>query len=927
MKFKCIVFLLFMVLLRQTSFAQKTMLAWNYNMYNSALATNNIYKIICDNNGHLWMATDRGIVLYNFSSFTTYNQLIDNDIANLFYEQNTSKLFALTYNSKLLQVNTQTKNIVSIISKNKVLGAFMYAYRYKGSLFFISSNQKFRLEHNKLIELPADNTIYKQYLDSDKSASTIPFKKFYEEITWENILKSSIRFDIFKSRNFMRLTKYNTVSIDGKIYHKHNNKYYNIIYAEKFKLKENQFITDIEIIDSDLYIAIYGRNGGVFRCKNYFSEPEKAVFTRISDPGSCTSICKDKLNNLWYSLVGKGLFLINKPALNTQIIANKDITQSDNQFIAVNDSLALFREGALESARTLLFDYQIGNLSTFNNRDTRIDLKQRKIYASLTDQDRRPYKDISHNKKMRFIKDSIKYLDANYKDHKISTHTNRIYRKGDYFENIVTLYAEDDSIYLYDLKKNNIERKLHLDNVGAINSIYFYNRNKIFLCANNGVYATDINFRKPKKLSSKVFKKVLINHNAAFFISNEAIEYMNLNTGQIRQVFNVKTYSPIFSILDFDLSENKIHVLTNIGYVNLEQSIIQSSATQINFNLEEIKLKSSSIYQPKETININRLDANEIKFVVQFLNPENKFYKKSYAFIKQDEAENWKSFNEDDFILTNITPGNYILKIKVGFSSTSKDKILTYFIKIEPAFWQTDWFIITSIILTVASIVAITGLIIKHNAQRKLTSVILEKHILEIENRAFLNQLNPHFLFNALNTLQDYIIRKDTHNGIIYLQRVASLHRNILQFNTKNYINVAEEKAFLEKYLFVQQKRFSDKFTFTITISEHAEQMKIPPMLLQPIVENAIEHGFSNTEPDKKININFEKIQGYLQISIVDNGTGTLEKISSLIEGHALYIISERLNFINLKNNTRNNSMDFKANKPKGLIVNLTIDL
>lgn len=903
------------------------MLTFNYNRYNSELNTNNIYKIICDNNGTLWISTDQGLTDYNGSTFKNYNQLINNEVVNLFYQKKSSKLYALTYNAKLQEINTNNMKIKEIPTHGKIYGALMYAYENKDSLFFLTSAQRFKLSGDKLVQVPVNSQVYKQYLDMQGNNSPFTATGFYKEITWESLFKQDIRSDVFSSRNFFRLEKFNTISIYGKIFTQYKGKYYNIIDSTKFQLKKNQFITDIEIVNNDFYISVYGANGGIFLAKDYLTNPEKSVFKRISEVGNGTSVCKDKLNNIWYSLLGKGLFVINKPELKNEIIHVENITQNNNHFMALNDSLILFKEGSFESSQIKLINNNSGIVASFKLNDKRITKAQKEIYTSMTGKDEMPYKDVSHDKRMRFVKDYIKYISPDNKNHILLTNKNKIYRKGDYFGNTVILYAENDSIYFYDLRRKRIERQFFLKDIGIINDIYFLNNTTIYICAKNGFFSTDLSFKLINKLSNKVFKKVLVNDQHVFFSNDQGIEYMDLRKNVIRQIFNVQSYSPIFSILDFDLSKNKIHVLTNIGYINLDQSIISTKPTSITFNLAEIILKDSTLYSPKKNIDINRLSAKEIKFIVHFLNPENRFHIKSYSLTKRDDPDNWRIFTADNFAWNNAPPGKYTLKIKAAFSGALSDNILAYSITIIPLFWESNWFVLLSVFLSTISVITITWIILKSKEKKQLEKVTLEKHILEIENRAFLNQLKPHFLFNALNTLQDYMISKDTHNGILYLQHVTSLHRNILQFNAKSSITVTEEKEFLERYLYLQQKRFSDRFNFSIHVNKNAGQLKLPPMLLQPIVENIIEHGFANHDPGKEISIEFKKIYNQLYVRVDDNGDGKIEGIFPLKEGHALQMISERLRFINIKNNSTTNRINFMTNYPRGIMVIITIDL
>lgn len=908
-----------------TACAQKSLLSYNYNIYNSLLPSNHIYRIVCDKNGSLWISTDNGLVNYNGNTFKTYDLKLDNDIVNLFYDNETDRLFALTYNSKLFVINTQTKSIKNIASASKVSGSFMYAYRDKRQLFFLTSTQRFRLDNDKLVEVPINNDIYKQYIDLNQSIFPQLNDRVIKKTNWNEIHEKHIRKSAkFWISNVRRFGRYNTISADGEVFIQQKGNYYSLIAPAKLPLQKSQFITDIEIDGNDLYIAIYGATGGVFLGKNYFSAPKQTTFERISDVGNCASLCKDKLGNIWYSLLGKGLYLIRRPDLDIRVMDIKNTIQDNGHFMAVNDTLALFKDGSSSSSQPIVINNSNGTITALAINDQRIPIAQRRIFYSLV---ALPAinKDVSHDKRMKFIKDRIMYISPLHKEETIFTQQGKIYRKGDYRGDTAILYAENDSIYLYNLVQKKIDRRILMNSLGALNDIYFLDKRRIILCSNNGVFLTDIGFSRLQKLSNKIFKKVLVKGNNVYFSNSQVIAHMDLGHLQIKQAFHVKSYAPNFSILDFDLSDHKIHLLTNIGYISINQSIIDATRNAISYSLEEIALKDSTIYKIQSPIQIERTQAKEIKFIVHFLNPENRFFEKNYSFTKTDEPTNWKIFTGDNFLQTNVSPGSYTLKIRARFSDSPTTALLTYSLVIKPAFWETNWFIAFSIVASIGAVALITWLIFKRSERKKLAMATLEKHIAEIENRAFLNQLNPHFLFNALNTLQNYILIKDVHNGIAYLQQVATLQRHILQFNSKSRITVTEEKEFLEKYLYVQQKRFNDKFAFSIHIQENALPLELPPMLLQPIVENIIEHGFAGQEPNKQLKIEFKRTHGHLQVTITDNGKGKIEHILPFKKGHALHIIKERLDFINIKSNTKTNSINFRAGQPIGIIVDLHI--
>ncbi len=174
-----------------------------------------------------------------------------------------------------------------------------------------------------------------------------------------------------------------------------------------------------------------------------------------------------------------------------------------------------------------------------------------------------------------------------------------------------------------------------------------------------------------------------------------------------------------------------------------------------------------------------------------------------------------------------------------------------------------------------------------------------------LENRLVRSQINPHFMFNALGAIQAYMLDHKNTETISYLLNFSGLMRNILDSSRSERISVQKEVAIIRDYLSLQQLRFDNKFDFNITVEPNIdqEQTVLPPMLLQPFVENAVEHGVKSLVGDKqgKIDVYFAQQNGVLKIAVKDNGRGlkaTVNKNKQHIS-HATNITKERVANIN----------------------------
>jgi tetratricopeptide (TPR) repeat protein len=209
----------------------------------------------------------------------------------------------------------------------------------------------------------------------------------------------------------------------------------------------------------------------------------------------------------------------------------------------------------------------------------------------------------------------------------------------------------------------------------------------------------------------------------------------------------------------------------------------------------------------------------------------------------------------------------------------------------------------------------------------------------ELEIQLFRTQMNPHFFFNALYSIQNYILHNNVLESSRYLGKFARLARAILEWNEQPFVAITKEISILEDYLSLEQLRFENRFSFTIICEEEvAAEFAIPTMIVQPFVENAIIHGLSNCSYEGLITITIETIEAeaLLKVSINDNGIGIQEsakkeKKDSYKKSMALQLTQKRLNllsaqyskkyFFELIDKKQNNSFE------TGTLVNLYLPL
>ncbi|UZD23565.1 tetratricopeptide repeat-containing sensor histidine kinase [Algoriphagus halophytocola] len=200
----------------------------------------------------------------------------------------------------------------------------------------------------------------------------------------------------------------------------------------------------------------------------------------------------------------------------------------------------------------------------------------------------------------------------------------------------------------------------------------------------------------------------------------------------------------------------------------------------------------------------------------------------------------------------------------------------------------------------------------------------------ETELKALRAQMNPHFIFNSLNSIGDYILKNDLDDAQDYLSSFGKLMRLVLENSVQKEISLSDDVAFLELYLQVENKRQPAKFNYTIHLAENleAQNILVPPMLLQPFVENCIWHAFPGREENGEININYQKLGDFLHCKVEDNGIG--RKVTSLGLGKkskGISITESRIRILNEQSGLEGKLQITDKPEGAGTIIEIIIPL
>lgn len=249
-----------------------------------------------------------------------------------------------------------------------------------------------------------------------------------------------------------------------------------------------------------------------------------------------------------------------------------------------------------------------------------------------------------------------------------------------------------------------------------------------------------------------------------------------------------------------------------------------------------------------------------------------------YYYQLEGVDENWVL--TDNMLVakyTNLPPGNYLFKVRaVNTAGTFSGHISTLKLFIKPAFWQTGWFRLLCVLIALSLIYLYYRLRIAGIKKEAKQRAAIQQQIAQLEMKALRAQMNPHFIFNALNSIQTFMMKSETEQALAYLNRFAKLIRNVLDHSQLNNITVAQEVSVLENYMELEKLRFSDEFEYQIIIDPllDANMVEVPTMIIQPFVENAIWHGLMQEKSKGKLIITFKRVNDRILCTVEDNGIG-----------------------------------------------------
>ncbi|HMR42518.1 MAG TPA: histidine kinase, partial [Saprospiraceae bacterium] len=383
-----------------------------------------------------------------------------------------------------------------------------------------------------------------------------------------------------------------------------------------------------------------------------------------------------------------------------------------------------------------------------------------------------------------------------------------------------------------------------------------------------------------KNLPNIAVLAALINKNGDLWLgSTEGLTRIRLRTGQVTQYGKSYGIETVYGL--GEAADGEIFAATQGGFYRfypdkLNVEIKPPKPLIANFKVfdQPFTTKLGSIASEKIRLS-HRQNFFSFEFSALDFSSNDE---KEFAYMLEGLEADWVMAGSRRYAAyTNLWGGDYLFKMRVRNKYGDWSEPVTLPIYIVPPVWQRWWFWVMAALLATAIIYVIYRYRITQIRREAALKMAFNKQLAEVEMKALRAQMNPHFLFNSLNAIKFYVLKKDKKKAAEYLTDFSRLIRLVLHNSSLQLISLEKELEALELYMRIEQLRFDEQFDFEIKIAPDVatDAFLLPPLLLQPYVENAIWHGLMHKKDGKGLLlVKVDKIENGFSCIMEDNGIG-----------------------------------------------------
>lgn len=886
-----------------------------------------VYSMIQDERANIWLSTNNGILKYDGYEF---HEIPIKGVMNI-------ALFGLTTDHKNNIYCYNTSGQVFTIKNDSL---YLY-YTLPDSLFrnfyyiefdnlnnlVVSGNDIYSIQEGNIRTL-IDQSSFHEFPIIKKKDGSLEFYSSLENDLYRfkdnQITRQHVNIDFGEFGFYYPIDSENAeylgVGRSSQLYKRRGSQYEKIdIGFEKqtgcWVFADRQ--DDIWILSNQRGVYLHTQNKKNSRFSN------KLLFP------SYTFSCKleDRDGNIWLGTFGKGLIQISNKE--DQLISNESLPENNAlKCISQNKNGDLI----IGSLNGTLFEYKNDVLNQLERFPTRIDRIEYNEFRNDFYFNHFEYNiedsEIEHTKfgsvrNISTTNDSIAIITAYtgvfIKDYSSAQKLSQQFEKFGFTnedESGYHLKASRSNCATYDSKTNTfwlggtsmlrqfsengeVDFKFENESIIALNMLWVNDElyittigKGILILHNNKVVRT---LNEENGLISNTIGKIIRRGDKLYFGTKHGLQEFDLNSGKFRSFKNANGLQ--LKVKDFTVKNNVAYIVHTKGLqtIRLNSKLQKFHPPILDFTsvlVDKIERKHDSNLLLDHTQN-NIL----FKFAAKtYKNREQLTYK--YQILGIDTTWETLPSNENFIRLNGLDYGDYTLSLYGIDASGQKSNMIQYSFSIPQPFWMAWWFYTILVIITFSSVI----LFFRRRLRIQQIKADQINELNASKLTAIQSQMNPHFIFNSLNSIQDLVIQGDKENSYRFITKFANLVRKTLKYSDKDFVEFDQEVQLLELYLSLEKLRFKTDFEYVIDTNNIADIM-IPPMLIQPFIENALLHGLLHKEGLKKLHINFEQ-EDNLICTITDNGVGRekakeiKERQKSKHESFAVQAIKKRLTIL-----------------------------
>ena len=407
-----------------------------------------------------------------------------------------------------------------------------------------------------------------------------------------------------------------------------------------------------------------------------------------------------------------------------------------------------------------------------------------------------------------------------------------------------------------------------------------------------------------KGLSSNNCTSLYTEENLLYIGTDNGLNILNLDDYSLSQL-NDRDGLPSNEITDLLIDQGNIWLGTPRGLVHLPQHYQSKNEKTPPIYLSAVRINGEDQTTSKQDLAYWQ---NTLEFEFEGLAYRSRGTE-TYTYRLLGLEEDWGKIENRFIRFHRLPPGRYEFQVKaVNEDGVRSNEAASYFFKIATPWWKTPLFY-GSLVIALMSLAG--GLVYwRENERRKQEQLKneLENRILTLQGEALRTQMNPHFIYNTLNAIQDFLLTNDRTSALRYLSKFANMIRMIFDQSNYSSISLREELDFLNLYIDLEKLRFGERIEVDFEVEEeldqYAEMMELPPLLIQPIIENAFKHGLMHRLEGGLLKVHFSLVTGGISCIVEDNGVGRDKAAELAIQNNkkrkksSLNMIEERLKMI-----------------------------